>query len=360
MVAPRFHRLTIADRREETPDAVSLAFDVPARLEHGYTFLPGQYLTLRATIAGEDIRRSYSICSGLDDYLHGGELRVVVKRVADGVFSNFVHDNLKPGGQIDVMTPAGQFTLPPALGPRTIVAVAAGSGITPVMAHLKTVLTREPESRFVLLYGNRTGRDIIFAEALAGLKDRHLGRFSLTHVLSREMQELPVLHGRLDRARIELLLHGVPAIDHALICGPAGMMDEAALAFAALRLPAERTHREYFTPGEGGRRVPPPPHPATPAATPVAIAEVIIDGRHHEVPLPAGVSVIDAALAQGLELPFSCKGGMCCSCRAKLVSGKAEMAVNYSLQPWEIAAGFILTCQLRPLTPRLVLDYDAV
>jgi ring-1,2-phenylacetyl-CoA epoxidase subunit PaaE len=355
MPAPRFHTLTIADLRRETDDAVSLPFAVPARLARAYEFLPGQYLTLRATIAGEDIRRSYSICSALDD----GELRVVVKRVAGGVFSNFVHDTLKPGDEIEVMTPAGQFTLPPPDGPRTIVAIACGSGITPVMAHLKTVLAREPESRFVLLYGNRTGRDIIFAEALAGLKDRYLGRLALTHVLSREMQDLPVLHGRLDRARIELLLRGVPAIDHALICGPAGMMDEAALAFAALGVPSDRIHREYFTPGEGGQRVA-PPHNAAPQAEPVAIAEIVIDGRHHEVPLPEGVSVIDAAHAQGIELPFSCKGGMCCSCRARLVSGKAEMAVNYSLQPWEIAARFILTCQARPLTPRLVLDYDAV
>ena len=355
MPAPRFHRLTIGDVRRETEDAVSLAFAVPARLERAYRFLPGQYLTLRTTIDGEDIRRSYSICSGLDD----GELRVVVKRVADGVFSNFVHDRLKAGDEIDVMTPAGQFVLPPPEGPRTIAAVACGSGVTPVMSHLKTVLAREPASRVALLYGNRTGRDIIFAEALAGLKDRYLGRFSLTHVLSREMQDLPVLHGRLDRARIELLLRGVPAIDHALICGPAAMMDGAALAFAALGVASDRVHREYFTPGEGGQRVPSPAQ-AQPSAEPVAVAEVIIDGRHHQVPLPGGVSVIDAALAQGIELPFSCKGGMCCSCRAKLVSGKAEMAVNYSLQPWEIAAGFILTCQLRPLTPRLVLDYDAV
>jgi ring-1,2-phenylacetyl-CoA epoxidase subunit PaaE len=355
MPAPRFHTLTIADVRRETDDAVSLAFAVPAQQKRAYAFLPGQYLTLRATVAGEDIRRSYSICSGLDD----GELRIVVKRVPGGAFSNFVHDNLKPGDGVEAMTPAGQFTLPPAEGARTIVAVACGSGITPVISHLRTVLAREPMSQFVLLYGNRTGRDIIFAEALAGLKDRYLGRFSLTHVLSREMQDPPVLHGRLDRGRIEVLLRGVPAIDHALLCGPAGMMDEATLAFAALGVPAERVHREYFTPGEGSQAVP-PPRPTAPPAEPTAIAEIVIDGRHHEVPLPEGVSVIDAARAQGIELPFSCKGGMCCSCRARLVSGKAEMAVNYSLQPWEIAAGFILTCQLRPLTPRLVLDYDAV
>src|SRR5579862_5286685 len=207
MAAPRFHELTIADIRRETPGAVSLAFAVPARLARAYRFLPGQYLTLRATIGGEDLRRSYSICSGLDD----GEVRVAVKRVAGGAFSNFVHDRLKPRDRIAVMTPAGQFTLPPAAGARTIAAIACGSGITPILSLIKTVLAREPHSQIVLLYGNRTGADIIFAAALAALKDRYLSRFSVTHALSREMQDLPVLQGRLDRARIELLLRGVPA-----------------------------------------------------------------------------------------------------------------------------------------------------
>jgi ring-1,2-phenylacetyl-CoA epoxidase subunit PaaE len=354
MAAPRFHKLTIGNIRQETPDAVSLAFAVPQRLERAYRFAPGQYLTLRAEIEGEEIRRSYSICSGLDD----GELRVAVKRVDGGAFSNFVHDQLKPGDAIDVMTPAGQFTVPldPA-ATRVMVAVAGGSGITPVLSLLKTVLARESHCRFVLLYGNRASRDIIFAEALAALKDRHLGRLVVSHVLSREMQDVPVLHGRLDGDRIRLLLRGMPHIDHAFLCGPAAMMDEAAAAFSALGRPAERIHREYFTPGDGGRASPPA---VVASEVPAAIAEIIIDGRHHEVKLPAGVSIIDAARAQGLDLPFSCKGGMCCSCRAKLVSGKAEMAVNYSLQPWEIAAGFILTCQARPLTPRLALDFDAV
>jgi len=355
MAAPRFHQPTIGDIREETPDAVSLGFAVPAWLARAYRFLPGQYLTLRATIEGEDIRRSYSICSGLDD----GELRVAVKRVAGGAFSNFIHDRLKPGDVIAAMTPAGGFILPAAEGPRTIVAVACGSGITPILSHLKTVLAREPATSFVLFYGNRTGREIMFSEELAVLKDRHLDRLSVTHVLSREMQDLPVLQGRLDRARIELLLRGVAAIDHVLLCGPAAMMDEATATFAAFGVAPERIHREYFTPGEGGRAALAPVAGA-PAAAPAAIAEIVIDGRHHEVPLPEGVSIIDAARAQGIELPFSCKGGMCCSCRARLVSGRAEMAVNYSLQPWEIEAGFILTCQARPLTPRLVLDYDQV
>src|SRR6185437_5950599 len=212
-----------------TPDAVSVAFAVPARWERAYRFAPGQYLTLRATIDGEELRRSYSICSGLDD----GDLRIVVKRVLGGAFSNFIHDRLRPGDEIEVMTPAGQFTVP--LEPDdacTMAAVACGSGITPVMSLIKTVLRREPGSRFVLLYGNRTGRDIIFAEQLAGLKDRYLDRLSIFHVLSREMQDVPILQGRLDGARIELLLRGVPRIDHAFLCGPAAMMDEAVLAFA--------------------------------------------------------------------------------------------------------------------------------
>src|SRR5580704_14965229 len=357
MAAPRFHRLTISDVRRETPDAVSLAFAVPERLARAYRFLPGQYLTLRAAIGGAEIRRSYSICSGLDD----GELRIAVKRVAGGGFSNFVHDRLKPGDEIDVMTPAGRFTVP--LDPtaaRVMVAVACGSGITPILSLMKSVLSREPASQFILLYGNRTGREIMFAEELAGLKDRYLDRLSVTHVLSREMQDLPVLQGRLDRARIALLLGGVPRVDRVFLCGPAAMMDEATLAVAQLGITPERIHREFFTPGEGGPRAVRERLPAQVEAPAAAVAEIIIDGRHHEVPLPGGASIIDAAAAQGLELPFSCKGGMCCTCRAKLVSGRAEMAVNYSLQPWEIAAGFILTCQARPLSPRLVLDYDAV
>lgn len=358
MAAPRFHRLAISDIRRETDDAVSLAFAVPDRLARAYRFRPGQYLTLRANVDGADLRRSYSICSGLDE----GELRVAVKRVAGGAFSNFIHDRLQPGDPIAVMTPAGQFTLPSGRGAaRVVVAIACGSGITPILSILETGLARAPRDRFILFYGNRTGRDIMFAEELARLKDRHLDRLSLTHVLSRERQEVPVFHGRLDRERIALLLRGVPAIDHALLCGPAGMMDEATLALAARDVPPERIHREYFTPGEGGRPLPAaataPPRAVEP---PAAVAEIVIDGRRHEVPWPEGVSIIDAAQAQGLDLPYSCRGGMCCTCRARLVEGEAEMAVNYSLQPWEIARGFILTCQARPLSPLLVLDYDQV
>jgi len=356
----RFHRLAVAEIRRETPDAVSIVLAVPERLRRVYRFAPGQYLTLRAIFDGEEIRRCYSICSGLDD----GELRIAVKLVPGGVYSTFVNQRLATGDVVEAMTPMGQFTT--ALDPeatRLFVGLACGSGITPVMSLLKSVLSREKRSRFFLIYGNRASRDIMFAEALGRLKDRYLDRLSLTHVLSREARESPVLHGRLDRDRIRRLLRAVlptGAIDHAFVCGPAAMMDEAAFALAARDLAPERIHREFFTPGSGGRSGPPRVvSPPEPESAPAAIAAIIIDGRRHEVPVRPGESIIAAALASGLDPPYSCRAGMCCSCRARLVDGNAEMAVNYSLQPWEIAAGFILTCQARPLTPRLTLDYDA-
>jgi len=358
VVRARFHRLAVADIRRETPDCVSIAFAVPAALRGDFRFRPGQYLTLRVPFEGVEIRRCYSICSGLDD----GELRIAVKQVPGGVFSAFVKDRLAPGDAVEMMPPSGRFTTP--LRPdaaRVFLALACGSGITPVLSLVKSVLAREAKSRFVLLYGNRAGRDIIFAEELARLKDRYLDRLSVTHVLSREAQDLPMLNGRLDRdhiARLVPALVPIAAIERAFLCGPAAMMDAAAAALAALGLPKGHILRELFLPGEGGQRAPPPPIAEN--APPAALAAIIIDGRRHEIPVPEGMSIIDAARRAGLDLPFSCQAGMCCTCRARLVEGGAEMAVNYSLQKWEIEAGFILTCQARPRTPHLTLDYDAV
>jgi ring-1,2-phenylacetyl-CoA epoxidase subunit PaaE len=358
VVRARFHSLAVADIRRETPDCVSIAFAVPPELRREFRFRPGQYLTLRAPVEGDDIRRCYSICSGLDD----GELRIAVKRVAGGVFSRLANERLRVGDRIEILPPQGRFTitLRPAAA-RVHVALACGSGITPVMSILKSVLAREPNSRFVLLYGNRASRDIVFAEELARLKDKHLGRLSVTHVLSREAQDVPALSGRLDGAHISRLLPAlapVAAIDRVFLCGPAAMMDEAAATLAELGVAPRRILRELFLPGEGGRSIALPS--AEQKAAPAALAAIVIDGRRHEVPVPAGMSIIDAARAEGLDLPYSCRAGMCCTCRARLLDGKAEMAVNYSLQKWEIEAGFILTCQARPLTPRLTLDYDAV
>lgn len=356
MARPRFHTLTIADVRRETPDAVSLAFAVPERLRSAYRYTPGQYLTLRATIDGEDVRRSYSICSGMDD----GELRVVVKRLAGGAFSTWVNEQLHAGDTLSVMTPDGRFGV--AIEPgsvRTLVAFAAGSGITPVMAILKTALRREA-GRFFLFYGNRTAADIIFREQLEDLKDRYLARLSLFHVLSREQQDVEMLNGHLDAEKVQVLMRSVvPAatVDQAFVCGPQPMIEGMEKALTTVGIPHERVHVERFTPGVGGR---PRPVVVPPLAAPKSIATVISEGARFDIPVAEGEAIIDAAIRAGRSLPFSCRGGMCCTCRAKLVEGKVKMAVNYSLEPWETEAGYVLTCQSHPLTDRVVIDYDQV
>ncbi len=356
-MSPRFHSLDLREVRRETPDAVSLSFHVPADLAEAYRFEAGQYLTLRTTIAGEDVRRAYSICSGMDD----GELRVAVKRVPGGVFSSFANTALKAGDRLEVMTPMGSFTTPAQPdAARLHLAIACGSGITPILSLARTLLAQEPHSRFVLLYGNRTTGDILFRDELAAMKDQHMDRLSVFHVLSREAQDVPILHGRLDEARLGTLLGGiVPAAeaDSVFLCGPEGMIEAATGVLASLGVEPARVHAERFTPAEGSRRGPPP----TPEAleSPFATAEIVLDGRHHMVPVAEGEMVIDAALRAGLDLPYSCKGGMCCTCRARLVEGTVEMELNYSLQPWEIDAGFVLTCQSRPTCAHVTIDYDA-
>jgi ring-1,2-phenylacetyl-CoA epoxidase subunit PaaE len=356
MAAPRFHKLTVAEVRRETDDAVSLAFAVPARLERVYRFLPGQYLTLRATIGGEDIRRSYSICSGLDD----GELRVVVKRVEAGAFSGWANHHLRPGDKLAVMTPGGRFGVPIEPGSaRTLVAFAAGSGITPVMAILQTVLRHEV-GHFFLFFGNRTTDSIIFREQLEDLKDRYMARLSVFHVLSREQQDVAVLNGHLDAEKLQLLMRTTAPIGEvaqAFVCGPQPMIEGLEKALADLGMQRDRIHVERFTPGVGGR---PRAVVVAPAARPKAIATVISDGVRSDIPVVEGEAIIDAAIRAGRSLPYSCKGGMCCTCRAKLLEGRVEMTVNYSLEPWETDAGYILTCQSHPVTDRVVIDYDQV
>ena len=354
---PRFHTLEIADLRRETPDAISITFSIPPNLATDYAFTPGQYLTLRATVNGEDIRRSYSICSGPDD----GELRIAVKRVDGGAFSTWANEALAPGHAVDVMTPTGRFGLAyePAIA-RTHVGFAAGSGITPILSIARGILSREPLSRFFLFYGNQTIRGMLFREALEELKDRYLGRFSVFHVLSQEEQDIPVLNGRIDAGRVRLLLrHIVPAasVDHVFLCGPTGLLDTAEPVLAELGIPPEHIHIERFVSAEGGiPRVRAPRIDAPARAT----ASMIVDGNRRDVPVAEGETVLDAALRAGMDLPFACKGGMCSTCRARVVEGAVEMTVNYSLEPWETQAGFVLTCQAHPTTPRVVIDYDAV
>ena len=356
--SPKFHRLAVDDLRRETSDAVSMTFAIPGDLAQDYEFQPGQYLTLRTTLDGEELRRSYSICSGPDDH----ELRIAVKRVDGGAFSGWALDQLKSGDQLDVMTPTGRFGIVHAPEQARIhVGFAAGSGITPILSIVRGILAREPNSRFFLFYGNRTASGILFRSALEELKDRFMGRLSVFHVLSQEEQDLPILCGRLDRDKVSILLRAmVPAqaVDHVFICGPVAMSEEIAATCTELGVPAEHVHVERFVSGLGGK---PRPRPvAAPEAPPKAVASLIVDGKRKDVPMAEGESVLDAALRAGMDLPYACKGGMCSTCRARVVEGETKMDVNYSLEPWELEAGFVLTCQAHPVSERLTVDYDQV
>ena len=358
MSTPRFHRLAVNDLRRESADAVSLTFAIPKELAGDYNFAPGQYLTLRTTMDGEEVRRSYSICSGPDD----GELRIAVKKVDGGAFSSWAAEELKEGDQLDVMTPTGRFGVAPSPAvARTYAGFAAGSGITPILSIIKGVLAREPKSRFFLFYGNRTAAGMLFRETLEELKDRFIDRLSVFHVISGEEQDIPILHGRLDAGKVRVLLRAlVPAasVDHVFVCGPMGMSEEVEATCRELGIDDARIHVERFVSEFGGK---PRPKMAIPAdAPPKAMAALVIDGKRREVPVAEGEAILDAALRAGVDLPFACKGGMCSTCRAKLVEGRAEMDINYSLEPWELKAGFILTCQAKPCTERVEVDYDHV
>jgi ring-1,2-phenylacetyl-CoA epoxidase subunit PaaE len=355
---PRFHRLAVNDLRRESADAVSLTFAIPQELADDYRFAAGQYLTLRTTMDGEEVRRSYSICSGPDD----GELRIAVKKVDGGAFSSWAADELKVGDELEVMTPTGRFGLAHAPGEARVYAgFAAGSGITPVLSIIRGVLAREPHSRFFLFYGNRSTGGMLFREALEELKDRFMQRLSVFHVISGEEQDIAILHGRLDGAKVRVLLRLlVPAksVDHIFICGPTGMSEDIEATCRDIGISEDRIHVERFVSGLGGK----PRQKAVVAASapPKAMASLVIDGERREVPVAEGESILDAALRAGMDLPFACKGGMCSTCRAKLVEGDARMEVNYSLEPWELKAGFILTCQARPTSDKVVIDYDHV
>jgi ring-1,2-phenylacetyl-CoA epoxidase subunit PaaE len=354
MPRPRFHPLRIASLHHDPAGAVILSFAIPDALRDEYRFTPGQYLTLRATIDGHDIRRSYSLCSAPDEPV----LRVGIKLVGGGLFSDWANQTLEVGDTLQVMTPDGRFGLTPEpQAARTFAAFVAGSGITPVMSLMSTLLREEPNSRIFLFYGNRATDSIMFRAEIEDLKDRYLSRLSVFHVLSREEQDVEALNGRLDAARVRMLAATLPPIDHAFVCGPQSMIDELPPVLSELGIP--NVHVERFVPSADGnaRR---PPVVIAPDAAPAAIATIVHGGARVDIPVAAGEAIIDAAQRAGRDLPFSCKGGMCCTCRAKLLEGEVSMAANYSLEPWELAAGFVLTCQARPVTDRVVLDYDQV
>lgn len=358
----RFHALKIADVRRETDDAVSIAFDVPDTAKEAFSFVPGQYLTLKTDVGGVPVQRTYSICSGLGE----GELRVAIKRVDDGVFSNFANDNLSAGMIVDVMAPQGRFTAKPSDKARNhYVAFTAGSGVTPIFSIVKTMLTSEPDSTFTMFYGNRDRASVIFREQLEDLKDRFLERFTLVHVLSREGQDVDLLHGRLDAERIERFakagLFDPASVANVFLCGPGDMIDRSRERLEGLGVPSDRIRFELFTPAEGSAPPKPKSEKAQAAAEKGVAIETVLDGAERAFVMGAeDDNVVDAAHRHGIELPFSCKGGMCCTCRCRIREGEVEMAANYSLEPWELEAGFVLACQSRPLTGKVVLDFDEV
>lgn len=360
-----FQTLLIKSVRRETPEAISISLQIPEGLRAAFAWKPGQHIALRATFDGEEQRRTYSICSGPDDDL----LQIAIKRVAGGRLSTWANDTLAPGQWLEVMPPAGRFILPASDGgPRHVLTLAAGAGITPILAMVQHALAREPETCVTLLYGNRTPQTIMFRERLEDLKDRHVGRFTLLNVLSRNMESnSPLLEGRINGEKVRLLaarLLQLDTIDDVFICGPGTMIKEARNALLELGVPRHKVHHEFFAAGGGAyRQAPGVPSVAVDGA-PLTVAQTggeviaIIDGLRHAFVVPPGGHVVDAALAAGIRVPYACKGGMCCTCRARVIEGAASMTTNYSLEPWEIAKGFILTCQAVPESSPLVLDYD--
>ena len=358
-----FHPLRVRHVIPDTAEAVVVAFDVPPELREVFSFTQGQYLTLRTEIDGADLRRSYSICAGVDD----GELRVGVRKVRAGVFSNWINGQLRPGDTIQVMAPQGRFFVPiePAAR-RHHVGIAGGSGITPILSIMKTVLAREPLSRFTLIYGNRQLQSTMFKEEIEDLKNRYMTRLVLQHVFSDEHTDAPLNHGVMNRDKIgEFLKSVVPAgrIDEVFVCGPFQMNDEAEAALLAAGVPEERIHIERFgvalPAGAAGNAVGAVLHEALPGDAEQSRIVIVRDGLQREISFRKGQpSILDAASAAGLEVPFSCTSGVCGTCRAKLVEGEVRMERNFALDKHEVAAGFVLTCQAHPLTDRVVLSFD--
>ncbi|TBR17121.1 MAG: phenylacetate-CoA oxygenase/reductase subunit PaaK [Chitinophagaceae bacterium] len=329
-----------------------MTFELPEELQARFAFRPGQHLTLRRVADGQDLRRTYSVCTSAA----GGPLRVAVKRLEGGVFSTWVLDALRPGDVLEVLPPAGRFG--PAVDParaRKYGLVAAGSGITPVLSIAWTVLDVEPESEVVLVYGNRTSGDVMFLEELADLKDRFPDRLQVLHVLSREEQESELLSGRIDRARLQRLLDTLLTdVDEWYLCGPFGMVTDGRQTLLDAGVDPSAVHVELFH-----ADAPPPRVRTVPAGSAdTAVVTVVLHGRTTAVSVPKdGGSVLDAVLAVRADAPFACKGGVCGTCRARCVSGSVEMDVNYALEPDELAAGVVLTCQSHPTSDEVRLEF---
>lgn len=360
---PQFHQLRVEEITRETEDTVSVAFAVPEAQSNDYHFLPGQYLTLETEIEGEKVRRSYSLCSSPFD----GELRVAIKTLPGGSFSTYANRELKVGDELAVMTPQGNFALqiePPQA--HHYVAFAAGSGITPIFSMIKSVLEKEPESRFTLFYGNKTSKSVIFKEQLEALKNTHMKRLEIHYVLSREDQGSDLLKGRIDEDKCGQFAQRFfdPAkIDDFWLCGPEGMIREVSAKLESMGVAPSRIHFELFTSPaqslEGKTSAGKSQAKEGKQGQIERAVTVILDGEETHFQLKeGGVSVLDAALDAGADVPFACKGAVCCTCRAKVLEGEVEMTMNYALEDDEVEEGYVLTCQTHPRSEKVVISYD--
>lgn len=351
----KFYPLKISEIRRESPECVSIAFDVPPALHDTFQFTQGQYLTLRTELQGQEVRRSYSLCSSPLDR----EWRVAVKKVDGGQFSSFANDSLKVGSQLEVAAPEGRF-YPAAVAPDAIshyVLFAAGSGITPVISILKTVLRLAPESRVTLVYGNKRSASIIFREEIEGLKNKYLNRLQVVHVLSRERPDAEWQHGRINQNLLQQMAEKLPELlegDQYFICGPEEMIHSVREELEKRGISKSKIHFELFGTNQANAQKMHMPV----SELVVSRAEIQLDGLRFDLPIHEGQTILDAAEAAGTDLPYACRGGVCCTCRAKLLEGAVEMDANYALDEDEVEAGFILTCQSHPKTPTLKVNFD--
>jgi len=364
MTAFKFHDLPVSNITPEAAGAVAITFQVPEDLRNGFNFKAGQFLTLRATIDGKDVRRSYSISSSQNAYAQNGTLEVGIRPVQGGVFSNWAASKLKVGDVLRVMPADGRFIVQ---RPRAIhrVGFAAGSGITPILSILSSTLEEQTESKFTLVYGNRRMDSVMFNEALQDLKDRYPNRLTLIHVLSRQAQEVPLLEGRIDEAKVkEIVSSLLPAasMDEVFICGPEAMIEATEKALLEVGVPARNIRTERFTsptlealPANERKQVVLGHAPESKGD--VALT-VVLDGKKHQMQMSTTDKILDVALAAGLDLPYSCKGGVCCTCRAKVMQGSVVMEKNFTLEKWEAEQGFVLSCQAKPTSKEVVMSFD--
>ena len=364
MTTFKFHDLPVSNITPEAAGAVAITFQVPENLRSGFNFKAGQFLTLRASINGNDVRRSYSISSSQNSYVQNGTLEVGIRPVQGGVFSNWAASQLKVGDVLRVMPADGRFIVQ---RPRAIhrVGFAAGSGITPILSILASTLEEQTESKFTLVYGNRRMDSVMFNEALQDLKDRYPNRLTLIHVLSRQAQEVPLLEGRIDEAKVkEIVSSLLPAasMDEVFICGPEAMIEATEKALLEVGVPARNIRTERFTsptlealPADARKQV---VLGHAPESKGYVSLTVVLDGKMHQMQMSTTDKILDVALAAGLDLPYSCKGGVCCTCRAKVMQGSVVMEKNFTLEKWEAEQGFVLSCQAKPTSKEVVMSFD--